>query len=110
LIWRSFWERVLGFTKGEPTKVRIRFSPVVAGYIKEKIRHDSQKLGPQEDGSLLFEADVAGTQEIKYWILGWGSHAQVLEPERLKEKICAQVMATMNLYHLKALGLEEYAV
>ncbi len=45
-----------------------------------------------------FDAVVAGTQEIKYWILGWGSHAQVLEPEVLKEEICAQAMATLNLY------------
>jgi predicted DNA-binding transcriptional regulator YafY len=74
----------------------------VAGYVREKIWHDSQKLEPQEDGSLLFEAVVAGTQEIKYWILGWGSHAQILEPESLKEEICTQAMATLNLYHKRA--------
>jgi predicted DNA-binding transcriptional regulator YafY len=87
-----------GVFQGEPTKVRIRFSPEVAGYIKEMIWHDSQKMEPQKDGSLLFEAVVAGTQEIKYWVLGWGSHAHVLEPESLKEEIRAQAMATLNLY------------
>ena len=87
-----------GIFQGEPTLVKIRFYPEVAGYIKEKIWHDSQKLESQDDGSLLFEAVVAGTQEIKYWILGWGSHAQVLEPESLKEEICAQAVATLNLY------------
>jgi predicted DNA-binding transcriptional regulator YafY len=51
-----------GIYQGDPTRVKIRFSPEVAGYIKEKIWHDSQKLETQEDGSLLFEAVVAGTQ------------------------------------------------
>jgi hypothetical protein len=87
-----------GVYQGEPMTGKIRFSPEVAGYIKEKIWHDSQKLEPQEDGSLLFEAVVAGTQEIKYWILGWGSHAEVLEPEDLRKAICAEAMATLNLY------------
>ena len=95
-----------GIYQGEPTRVKIRFSPEVAGYIKEKIWHDSQKLEPQEDGSLLFEAVVAGTQEIMYWVLGWGSHAQVLEPESLKEEICAEAMATLNNYQ-KGLAVRE---
>jgi predicted DNA-binding transcriptional regulator YafY len=94
----EFLKTSFGVFQGEPTQVKIRFSPEVAGYIKEKIWHDSQKLEYQEDGSLLFEAVVAGTQEIKYWILGWGSHAEVLEPESLKEEICAQAVATLNLY------------
>jgi predicted DNA-binding transcriptional regulator YafY len=87
-----------GVYQGEPTTVRIRFSQEVAGYIREKIWHDNQKLDPQEDGSLLFEAVVTGTEESKYWILGWRSHAQVLEPESLKEEICVQAKATLNLY------------
>jgi predicted DNA-binding transcriptional regulator YafY len=87
-----------GVYQGEPTQVKIRFSSEVAGYIREKIWHESQKLEPQEDGSLIFEAVVAGTDEIKYWILGWGSHAHVLEPESLKEEIVTETMATLNLY------------
>lgn len=89
----EFLRASFGVYQGEPTKVRILFSPEVAGYIKEKIWHDSQKLEPQENGSLLFEAVVAGTQEIKNWILGWGSHAQVLEPEGLKEEIYTEAVA-----------------
>jgi predicted DNA-binding transcriptional regulator YafY len=87
-----------GVYQGEPTLVKIRFSPEVAGYIREKIWHESQKLEPQEDGSIIFEALVAGTEEIKHWILGWGSQAQILEPDRLKEEVFAEAIATQNLY------------
>jgi predicted DNA-binding transcriptional regulator YafY len=96
-----------GIFQGKPTQVKIRFSPEVAGYIKEKIWHDSQKLETQEDGSLLFEAVVAGTQEIMYWVLGWGSHAQVLEPEGLKKEIFDEALATWNLYQRELSVKEE---
>jgi predicted DNA-binding transcriptional regulator YafY len=63
------------------------FSQDVTGYIKEKIWHESQEIHPQADGSIIFEAEVAGTDEIKFWIMSWGSHALVLEPESLREQI-----------------------
>jgi len=68
-----------GVFQGEPIKIKIWFSHDVAGYIKEKIWHESQKVGQQSDGSIIFEAEVAGTEEIKFWIMSWGSNAEVLE-------------------------------
>jgi hypothetical protein len=29
----------------------------------------------------IFEVNVAGTEEIRFWIMKWGANAQVLEPE-----------------------------
>jgi len=63
------------------------FSPDAAGYIKEKICHDSQEINQQDDGSIIFEAEVAGTDEIKFWIISWGSNAEVLEPESIRDEI-----------------------
>jgi predicted DNA-binding transcriptional regulator YafY len=83
----KFLKPSFGVFQGEPTRVRIWFSPEVAGYIREKIWHESQKIENQEDGSLILEATVAGIREIKYWVLGWGSHAVVLEPGELREEI-----------------------
>lgn len=76
-----------GVFQGEPVNIKVWFSPDVAGYIKEKIWHESQKIYPQNDGSIVFEAEVAGTDEIKFWVMSWGSHALVLEPESLKSTI-----------------------
>jgi predicted DNA-binding transcriptional regulator YafY len=87
-----------GVYVGTPVKVRILFSAEVAGFIREKVWHESQKLEPREDGSLIFEATVAGAEEIKQWVLGWGSQAQVIEPEKLKNEIYSEAIATLNLY------------
>jgi predicted DNA-binding transcriptional regulator YafY len=88
-----------GVFQGAPVHVRIWFSPDIAGYIKEKIWHDSQEIHSHDDGSVIFEADVAGTTEIKSWIMSWGSHALVLEPESLRNEIKTEAESTILNYN-----------
>ena len=95
-----------GVFQGEPAKVRVWFHPDVAGYIKEKIWHESQKISSQNDGSIIFEAEVAGTDEVKFWIMSWGSKALVLEPASLSDEIRAEAEAVLEKY-TKAAAREE---
>ncbi|MBL0715969.1 MAG: WYL domain-containing protein, partial [Desulfosarcina sp.] len=87
-----------GVFTGEPVTIRVRFAPRVAGYIQEKIWHRSQRLTRQEDGGVIFEAEVAGTQEIKHWIMQWGRQAEVLAPDRLREAIRNEAAAMAANY------------
>ena len=96
-----------GVFQGEPVKVRVWFHPDVAGYIKEKIWHETQELHAQKDGSIIFEAEVAGTDEIKFWVMSWGSKALVLEPESLRNEIRAEAEALQESYSKRADELEE---
>ena len=83
-------------------KVKVWFSPEFAGYIKEKVWHESQVIETRKDGSLTFEAEVAGTEEVKFWVMGWGSHARVLEPEYLVKAIRSEAESVAALYGLPA--------
>ncbi len=83
---------------GDPVQVVIHFSPRIAGYIVEKIWHESQVVEKQEDGSLIFKAQTAGTEEIKFWILGWGKDAVVLEPDALREEIRMEAQGILREY------------
>lgn len=83
----DFMKSSFGVFKGRVQTVRILFSKEAAGYIREKTWHETQVLTGREDGSLLFEAQVEGTDEIRFWIMSWGSHARVLEPASLKREI-----------------------
>jgi predicted DNA-binding transcriptional regulator YafY len=96
--FEDFIRPSFGVFQGEPVHIKVWFSPEVAGYIKEKIWHESQEIHLQEDGSIIFEAEVAGTDEIKFWIMSWGSNAEVLEPTSLKEEIRAEAEAVMGMY------------
>ena len=75
---------------GEPEKVSIWFAPDVADYVKEKVWHDSQQILDQDDGAIVFSADVAVTRELRRWIMRWGAAAVVLEPEELRDEIQAE--------------------
>ncbi|MGA2258058.1 MAG: WYL domain-containing protein, partial [Thermoguttaceae bacterium] len=67
--------------------VKVRFSPAVARFVEEAVWHPSQRLTRRRDGSVIAEFDLAGTEEVQRWIMGFGRHAEVLEPPELREAI-----------------------
>jgi predicted DNA-binding transcriptional regulator YafY len=107
--FEEFMRPSFGVYVGESVKVRIWFSPDAAGYIKEKIWHDTQWIVSQKDGSIVFEAEVAGTEEIKFWVMSWGSKAEVLEPQSLREEIRAEAEAAVEKYGRTSAAQEESA-
>jgi predicted DNA-binding transcriptional regulator YafY len=94
-FYRCSWE----VWTGQPeTTVRVRFSGDVADMVAEVSRHPSQTVERCQDGSIIFCAKVSGTAEIGAWILGWGDHAEVLEPRELRRQIAGQVCRLSQLY------------
>jgi predicted DNA-binding transcriptional regulator YafY len=100
----EFMRGSFGVYQGKPDNVRILFSADVAEYIKERIWHESQKLHDNPDGSVLFEADVACTEEFKSWVLRWGAKAIVLQPEELRNEIQTESVEMLAVY---AKGIEQ---
>jgi predicted DNA-binding transcriptional regulator YafY len=96
--FKDFTEPGFGVFRGKPVKVRVWFSPEVAGYVKEKIWHESQEIHLREDGSIIFQAVAAETVEIKAWVMSWGSQAMVLEPESLRNEIRAETRRLLGKY------------
>jgi proteasome accessory factor B len=70
-----------------PVHVVVRFSPEVAARAAETRWHPSQEVVRDPDGSMTWSATVAGSREIRSWILGWGPDAEVLEPPELRAEI-----------------------
>ena len=94
----EFMKSSFGVFQGEPVRVRIRFDAGIAEYIREKIWHESQTIEILDDGAIIFEAEVAGIEEIKFWILKWGARARVIEPESLRAAIRMEVSAMLENY------------
>ena len=78
--------------------VKVRFSPTVARYVQESKWHASQKLTKENDGSVLAEFDLDATEEIMRWILSFGRHAEVVEPEELREGIARELRDLLDSY------------
>ena len=101
---KGFMEESFGIYQGPPTTVQIRFSPKVAGYIRERTWHRSQQLEDQTDGAVIFTATVAGIEEIGHWVLRWGAEARVLAPAALRRLVGRQA-AEMDAYY-RGIGSE----
>ncbi len=94
----DFMKSSFGVFQGPPVKVRVWFAADIADYIREKIWHETQNIEMQSDGSIIFEAEVAGTEEIKYWVLKWGAKARVLAPGSLREDLRLEAEAMLKSY------------
>ena len=64
--------------------------------------HPSQRVAELPDGSLEWRGTVAGTIEIRLWILQWGSDVEVLEPAALREDVATTLRAALTRYDTDA--------
>ncbi|MFN3699777.1 MAG: helix-turn-helix transcriptional regulator, partial [Dictyoglomus sp.] len=83
---KEYIQRAFRIYKGNLTKVRILFDSYQARWIKERIWHRAQKIEELETGEIIFEIE-GHPEEIKRWVLSYGKHAKILEPEDLREII-----------------------
>jgi proteasome accessory factor B len=71
------------------TEIALRFAPAVAARVQEATWHPTQEVHEEADGSLTWRATVAGTIEIRLWILSWGDDVEVLAPDGLRTDVAA---------------------
>ncbi|MGB1780817.1 MAG: helix-turn-helix transcriptional regulator [Limisphaerales bacterium] len=83
---------------GQTIRVTIHFSHQVADYIREKIWHPTQQLKALPDEGVALTLQLSSLVEIQRWILGWGAHARVLEPESLKNQLKESAEKLVALY------------
>lgn len=82
----------------KPVTIRIRFDRDVARYVRERQWHPTQRLSDEPDGSLTAEFRLTALEEIKAWILSFGSKAEILEPAALRTTVAAEINALATRY------------
>jgi predicted DNA-binding transcriptional regulator YafY len=80
-----------GIAAGEAEEVEIVFDPGLAGYIRERMWHESQTLEERPDGSVVVRMQVSTGWELRAWIKSFLPHVEVVRPESLRAKIAADV-------------------
>jgi predicted DNA-binding transcriptional regulator YafY len=78
---------VWGIIRGDVVTVRVVFARGLARYIRDRLWHPTQSFRDLDDGRLEMTARVADTLEVRRWILGFGSEAEVLAPASLREAL-----------------------
>jgi predicted DNA-binding transcriptional regulator YafY len=97
------WERYIGNAWGMApesvnTKVVIKFKPPVAPNVAQVKWHKTQQTHFNADGSLIFRVTVSGLDEISWWILRYGEHAEVVTPAKLRRLVVTRLLSMTELY------------
>ena len=87
-----------GMMREDMVRVKVRFDKSLTRYLLERRWHPSQTNKKLKDGSLDLSFEVAGTREIKNWVLGFGSRARVLEPAALVAEIKGDLAKALRSY------------
>ena len=105
---REYLKHSFGVMREEQLEISLRIHAKIARFIAEKKWHESQKTHKNKDGSMDFSFLVAGTKEIKQWILSLGPMATVTHPTEFIEEIVQDLEQTLHNYkpHLKAARIQ----
>jgi len=65
-------------------KLKLLLNTHVATHLSECRLSEDQTLTPRRDGRTLMEATVADTDDLRWWLLGFGEGVEVLSPRSLR--------------------------
>ena len=82
----------------DPENIVIKFDEYQARWIRERQWHRSQQIEELPGGELILRLRVGGLGEVKRWVMGYGSHAEVLEPESLRREIKEEIKKMQKIY------------
>ena len=94
----NYLRHSFGMFREDLVRVKVRCHKSMTRYLLERRWHPSQKNKKLKDGSLELAFEVAGTKEVRTWILGFGSMAKVLEPPSLVKEIKDDLERSLRSY------------
>ena len=81
-------------------KLRLRalFDEGAALHLRESRLASDQQLTDRDDGRVLVEATVMDSSDLRWWLLGFGSGVEVLEPLALREELAEEARGMSRIY------------
>ncbi|MGF1678426.1 MAG: helix-turn-helix transcriptional regulator [Candidatus Methylacidiphilales bacterium] len=86
------------FSGDREYRIRIRFDSFGSQLVRERIWHPTQMLEELPDGNLILQMRLGSLPEVERWILSWGSHAEALEPNELRQSVKARIQEALVPY------------
>ncbi|HET8646477.1 MAG TPA: WYL domain-containing protein, partial [Vicinamibacteria bacterium] len=87
----EYGRSAFGIAGGQPEAVELEFDAEMAGYIRERVWHESQALEEADDGSVVLRMNVTPGWELKSWIKGFLPQVRVVKPASLRDEIAAEL-------------------
>ncbi len=98
--WEDYFYDIIGVTRLEdakPVEVVLKFSPIIAPYVKTKPLHASQKQKDTEDG-LEIRLQVIPNYELEKLLLSYADLVEVIAPDDLRKRIAEKLKNAAGKY------------
>jgi len=82
----------------QPIKLKALFDAGIAHHLQETPLSADQQLTPRPDGGVELTASVLDTEELRWWLLGFGSGLEVKGPAKLRRRIAEAAREMHDLY------------
>lgn len=94
------WLNEAGFAMrtGETIRLVARFTRGAALHLAEGGLSDDQQLTPVDDKWVQLEATVRETEQLHWWLLGFGAQVEVIEPGALRLRLRQIIIDMSKLY------------
>ena len=79
-------------------EVVIEFDAWATDLVRGRQWHSSQELTDRPDGGSRLQMRLNSLEEIERWVLSWGTHAKVVEPATLRERVRKTASAVAGRY------------
>lgn len=86
------------FMSSKEYGIKIKFTPDIAPYIKERIWHDTQTIKENKDKSIVLSFKTKSLVEVKRWVLSWGKGAKVMGPKELVDLVKKELEESFRIY------------
>ena len=88
----------MGWSMTKPITLVAAFSPEAGLHLQETPLSEDQVIERLPDGRLEVRASVLETQQLVWWLLGFGDGVEVLAPQELREQIIGKVKRLSDRY------------
>jgi proteasome accessory factor B len=81
-------------------EVVIEFDAWATDLLRGRLWHSSQQVTELPGGESRMRMRLSGLEEVERWILSWGTHATVISPQILVERVGAIARALAGRYEM----------
>lgn len=94
----TYFEGSWGVYQGRPVEVTVDFSSRAARVVAGSRHHPKESIERLGPDLVRYRVTVPGTEEIKRWILGFGTEAEVIGPEELRAELARVAKQLASVY------------
>ncbi len=93
----AYTKTVFGMFGGEEQKVKLRFANHLVGAVLDRFGRKTMIIKDGEE-HFTFTVNVVVSQQFLAWVFGFGTEAEILSPDEVREEMKKQVESVAKLY------------